>query len=158
MSLDVAIAVAKRLRDALADEVERARHERELLKHLNHAGLFDRAAKRALFNTNAKNLQLELGSVLAEFATANALAEVTLASLRQIQPKLTAQLSQAFDEIRALAAALSELDELNLMLANRTLRCVRGYLGALRPKPTAYDRLGREPARDREQGSFSRRV
>ena len=44
--------------------------------------------------------------------------------------------------MRALAAALQELDALNRLLASRALACVRGYVNALTGPPTAYDRRG----------------
>jgi len=44
--------------------------------------------------------------------------------------------------IRKEAARLRRIDADNAALAARTLRVVRGYVGALAPAPEAYDRRG----------------
>jgi hypothetical protein len=57
-------------------------------------------------------------------------------------PEEAEALAACLSDVRALTGALAELDRLNLMLAGRALACVQGYLTALAPAPTAYDRRG----------------
>ncbi len=54
-------------------------------------------------------------------------------------------MSGTLGEIRALSGALRELDVFNRTLCERALACVRGYVNAVRPTPTAYDRRGARP-------------
>jgi hypothetical protein len=70
------------------------------------------------------------------------LREVTIASLSERDPKAASTLSRTFGEVRALAAALAELDRMNQFLAARALRLVRSYVEALSPEPRSYDRRG----------------
>ncbi len=140
--LERAIAVTKQLRAALAAEVEGARNERKLLKSLDARALFARATERATFNAYVARLERELADALAAVAHSCHLGEVTLSRLAEKAPEETAGLARALDDVRALAAALKELDQLNVFLASRALACVRGYVSAVSPAPTAYDRRG----------------
>jgi hypothetical protein len=142
MSLEPAAAAALRLRDALAAEVEEARSERQLLRHLDSAGLFARAARRSQFLAESARLERALAAALARAAGALGLPEVTIARLERAAPAEARQVSAALGEIRALAGALRELDLLNASLAQRALACVRGYVEALAPAPRAYERGG----------------
>jgi hypothetical protein len=142
MELDQALEIARRLRGALAAELERARGERQLLRALDGPGLFARASQRAAFLADAAQLERELARELARAAGELEMAEVTLARLRARAPGPGGQLSDVMSEVRALTGALHELDQLNLQLAGRALACVRGYVEALRPVPRAYDRRG----------------
>lgn len=142
MSLDTALDAARRLRDALAAEVESARAERKLLKKLDSDALFGRAAERARFLEAAARDQRDLAEALAGEARRLGLAEVTLSSLERAAPREAGRLAAALSEIRALAGALREIDGLNASLARRALSCVRGYVEALAPVPRAYERGG----------------
>jgi hypothetical protein len=146
MSLDIAVAEALRLRDALAVEVEEARSERQLLKRLDSAGLFARAAERARFLVESARLERSLAAALTRAAGVLGIPEVTVARLERVAPAETRRLSAALGEIRALAGALRELDQLNASLAQRALACVRGYVEALSPTPRAYERRGARSA------------
>jgi hypothetical protein len=142
MSLDRAVRAARRLRDALAAEVAEARGERLLLKRLDSQALFARATARAHFLAETTRLEREMALGLAQAAGTLELREVTVARLEEASPAEGGQLAAALDEIRALAAALREIDRLNASLAQRALACVRGYVDALAPAPRAYGRAG----------------
>src|SRR3954468_2741778 len=141
-NLENAIAVTHQIRDALRAEVERARAERVLIRAMDVEGLMRRATARAEWNALCNQKQAQLSSELALVARAYGLKEVTIDGLRGIAPAPTDRLAQAFAEVRALAAALAELDDLNRALGQRALSFVRSYLTALSPRPTAYDRRG----------------
>jgi len=146
--LEEALDSAERLRDALEAEVERARHEREVLRTLDSDRLFAGASARAAFNAEVAGLEQRLASALARAAGELGLSEVTLARLALRVPQEADALARVLADVRALAGALAELDRLNLLLAGRALACVQGYLTALAPAPTAYDRRGgRAPLR-----------
>jgi hypothetical protein len=142
MTLEHAVATAAGLRDVLAREVESAREERRLLRKLDASGLFARAAQRGAFLAEAQRLEGELAAHLARAAAALGIREVTLDALRAAAPEVGGRLSDVLGEVRALAGSLAELDRLNHALAQRALSCVRGYVQALAPAPSAYDRRG----------------
>ncbi len=142
MGLPEAIATAARLRDLLTAEVERARGEREHLKNLDSAAIFRGAESRAEFNAYAAQLQQELADQLAAVGKERDLPQVTLEALAGFAPSDAAALSRTFAEIRSLAAALAEIDQLNRAIAERALECVESYLHALSNAPQAYDRRG----------------
>jgi hypothetical protein len=142
MELTGAIDVALRLRDALAHEVERARGERHHLSTLDFTSLFRDAETRAEFNATAARLQHDLASCLTAVATQRGLSQLTLEHLAAISPRNAAVLSRLFAEIRSLAAALSEIDQLNRSIAERALSCVESYLQTVSFTPQAYDRRG----------------
>lgn len=142
MDLENALETAGRLRDALAAEVENSRGERQLLRGLDTAGLFARAAQRTSFLADVARLERELAVSLARAVGTLGLTEVTLARLRELAPLQGQALTDIMADVRALAGALREIDRLNLQLAGRALACVRGYVDALQPKPRAYDRRG----------------
>jgi hypothetical protein len=141
-NLENAIAVTHQIRDALRAEVERARAERVLIRAMDVEGLMKRAGARAEWNALVNQKQAQLSSELALVARAHGLAEVTIDGLRGVAPAPTERLAQAFAEVRSLAAALAELDDLNRALGQRALSFVRSYLTALSPRPAAYDRRG----------------
>lgn len=142
MSLESAVGAAVRLRESLAREVEAARGERLLLRKLDSQALLTRAAERAHFLSRSAQQERELADALSGAAQALGLPQVTVAALTRASPHLGAQLADVLGQIRALAGALRELDQLNAALAQRALSCVRGYVEALAPTPRAYDRGG----------------
>ena len=142
MDLENALEKAGRLRDVLAQEVENARGERQLLRALDAGGLFARAAQRSAFLAEVARLERELAVTLSRAASSVGLTEVTLSRLRERAPREGAMLDDLLADVRALAGALQEVDRLNLQLAGRALACVRGYVEALQPRPRAYDRRG----------------
>ena len=146
MSLERAVDAARRLRDALASEVAAAREERLLLKRLDSTALFARATARAHFLAEVARLEREMALGLSAAASAFGLREVTLERLEQAAPEGGRRLAAALDEVRALAGALREIDRLNASLAQRALACVRGYVDALAPAPSAYGRAGARAA------------
>jgi hypothetical protein len=144
--LENAINVTQQIREALRAEVERARAERGLIRAMDVEGLLRRATARGEWNALINAKQSQLSTELAQAARVFGLNEVTIDRLRGVAPAPTERLAQAFAEVRALAAALAELDDLNRALGQRALSFVRAYLGALNPRPTAYDRRGFAPA------------
>ncbi len=142
MELQHALSLATRLRDALAAEVESAREERRLLRDLDTGGLFARSAERTHFLAETGRLQRDLALSLGRAAGTLGLSEVTLQRLRERASDGGAVVADVLSEVRALAAALQEIDRLNLQLARRALACVRGYVEALQPRGRAYDRRG----------------
>ena len=142
MHLENALEKAAELRAILAAEVENARGERMLLRRLDAAGLFERAARRAGFLEWVARLEGELAAALSRAAGALGLSEVTLERLRERAPRQAEILTHTLSDVRSLAGSLREIDRLNLQLANRALACVRGYVEALNPSPRAYDRRG----------------
>jgi hypothetical protein len=145
-NLERAIKTTEELRDALATEIVIAREERLLIRRMDVDGLLLRAAKRAEFNQRTTGLQQALGFELGEIGKVFGLAQVTLDGLRARAPMLGQRMSTVLAEVRALAAALAELDGLNRLLGQRALSYVRAHLAVLCPKPSAYDRRGSNAA------------
>jgi hypothetical protein len=142
MVLVEAVNAAEQLREALAQEVEAARDERRLLRTMDSGALLRRAASRAEFQARVARLEEALHGALSVAGQRLSLREVTIASLSERDPKAASTLSRTFGEVRALAAALAELDRMNQFLAARALRLVRSYVEALSPEPRSYDRRG----------------
>lgn len=141
-NLERAIETTQLIRDALSAEIEIARDERVLIRNMDVDGLNRRAVKRAEFNQRTAGLQRTLAADLHDVALGLGLKEVTLEGLKQREPVLGQRMSAVLAEVRSLAAALSELDNLNRMLGLRALSYVRAHLAVLAPKPSAYDRRG----------------
>jgi hypothetical protein len=139
VDLGAALQAATRLREALAAEVEGARGERRMLRSLDAPALFERAATRAAFLSEAARLERAVRSALGLATLAP--APLPLDALRGRGPAGDA-LADVLSQVRALAGALQEIDRLNLELARRALAVVNGYVQALRPAPRAYDRHG----------------
>lgn len=140
--LDRAADVARRLRDVLAAEIAGARGERLLLSSLDSQGLFARAAQRASFLSETARLERALAEALAELGEAVGCREVTLERLRAHGGDGADELAGLLSQARALARALRDMDRLHLELARRAMAVVRGYVEALQPTTSAYDRLG----------------
>jgi hypothetical protein len=137
-----AIEITERMREALAAEVGRAREQRLLIRKLESDKLFQRAQERAVFNVTLVDLETHLTQELAAAGRSLGLPEVTIEGLRSRVPTEGRKLADSFAQVRALAAALQELDALNRQLAARALSCVRGYVNALIGPANAYDRRG----------------
>jgi hypothetical protein len=75
-----------------------------------------------------------------------------LSDLRALPAREGRPLAEALAEVRALASALHELDALNRLLSERALLCVRGYLDAVAPPVSAYDRYGGRAGRQASDG------
>ncbi len=157
MAFREAITGAVRLRDALAEEIERATAERRPIRELDADGLFERAAARTAFVAEARRLEEELAASLRTLAAHHGLAEPTVAALRRVAPAEAAPLATLVDEIRRLAAELLAVDRVNQELAREALGCVRGYLAAVQPAPLGYDRRGLRPGAH-FAGTVSRRL
>lgn len=140
--LDDALETSRKLRDAMAQELERARGERQLLRALDANGLLARAAQRNAFLAEAARLERELATSIGRAVGIVGPAEGTVEALRQLAPVSGEELARNVSDIRSLAGALREIDGLNLELARRAVACVNGYLEAMDPAPRAYDRRG----------------
>jgi hypothetical protein len=141
-TLKRAIDVTERMREALAAEVARAREQRLLIRKLDSEKLFQRAQARAQFNVTLADLEAQLAHELTNAGQSLGLREVSIDALRARIPGEARKLADSFAQVRALAAALQELDALNRQLAARALSCVRGYVNALVGPANAYDRRG----------------
>src|SRR5688500_6278977 len=141
-TLKGAIDANERMREALAAEVARAREQRLLIRKLDSEKLFQRAQARAQFNATLADLEVQLAHELSTAGQALGLREVSIDALRARIPGEARKLADSFAQVRALAAALQELDALNRQLAARALSCVRGYVNALVGPANAYDRRG----------------
>jgi hypothetical protein len=141
-NLERAISTTEEIRNALAAEIDVARDERVLIRNMDIDGLFARAAKRSDFNIRTAGLQQRLAVELGEVAQGFGMTEVTLDGLATRAPELGQRMSAVLAEVRALAAALAELDGLNKVLGQRALSYVRAHLAVLSPRPSAYDRRG----------------
>lgn len=143
---DAALETARRLRDALATEIESARGERRMLRTLDASALFARAAQRSAFVVEVRRLERTLATRMQDLAgsAGHQPGPMPDAAADPLGPATA--LSDAIAEIRALAAALAEIDRLNGVLARRALAVVRGYVDALQPAAGTYDRFGARAA------------
>lgn len=142
MPLDPAISAALALRDSLSAEVARSQAARVVLRSMNTDALFEFATQRDAFNQTSAKLALKLTDAIAAVATEQHLADISMGELQAVWPFEAAQLASVLAEVRALSAALKELDELHQQLASRALTFVRAYVTHLSPRPTAYTRRG----------------
>lgn len=142
MPLEAAISLSLQLKDALAAEVLRARGARAILKAMQIDALLAQAAEREAFNQRSGHLSDSIAQALGVIAQAHGQKDVSLEQLTGWYPFEAAQLAAVFAEIRALTAALLELDAFNQTLADRALTFVRAYVSHLAPRPAAYGRRG----------------
>jgi hypothetical protein len=140
--LEHALDVASRIRDALQAELVEARQQRVLIRQLDVQGLFERARRRGEFNVRLAESQNALGVALGESAAELGIERVTTDGLHASGHTLAKRLAQVLSELRASAQALQEIDGMNQIVAKRALACVRGYLSALSPRASVYDRHG----------------
>ncbi len=140
--LEQALDVASRMRDALQAELVEARQQRVLVRQLDVQGLFERARRRGEFNVRLAESQNVLGLALGESAAELGIERVTTDSLQASGHGLAKKLAEVLSELRASAQALQEIDGMNQIVAKRALACVRGYLSALSPRASVYDRRG----------------
>src|SRR3954468_24062867 len=108
-----AVEITARMREALTAEVGRAREQRLLIRKMDSDRLFVNAQARAEFNLTLAQLEVTLAESLAAAAKALGLHEVTFESFRKAVPVEARRLDEVFAQVRALAAALHELDALN---------------------------------------------
>jgi hypothetical protein len=141
-ALEPAIQIVERLRTALETELVQARGQRLLIRALDTQGLFERARQRSIFNLQLAQLEGELGRNLTTVGQTLGLAQVTLTDLRQAVPEAAQRLDSILAEVRNLAEALREIDDINRKLGERALGRVRRTLTAMVPRPVAYDRRG----------------
>jgi hypothetical protein len=140
--LEDALDVATRMRDALQAELEEARQQRILIRQLDVQGLFERARRRGEFNVKLGQFQEALGTALAGSAAELGVERVTTDVLHTSGIAPAKRLAEALSEIRSSAHALREIDGMNQIVAKRAVACVRGYLSALSPRASVYDRHG----------------
>jgi len=155
-TLEQALDVATRMREALQAELGEARTQRVLVRELNVQGLFERARRRGEFNVKLAQLQDALGAALSAAAVDLGVERVSLDVLHTSGLQAASRVAQALSELRASAQALQEIDALNQVLAKRALACVRGYISALSPRADVYDRYG--GVRGGGVGSIARQV
>lgn len=140
--LEHALDVANRMRDAFQAELHEARAQRVLIRQLDVQGLFERARRRGEFNVRLAQLQEDLGTSLRASAEEMGVEHVTTDMLYTSGIGAAGKLAEGLSELRASAQALAEIDNLNQIVAKRALSCVRGYLAAMSPQASVYDRRG----------------
>lgn len=118
------VLLAQSLLHMLQQELEAQRAERELYKELDAASILERAREREVFTSTIARIHSQLAFLL------------------QQQPERTPRLRDLLSRIRKASADLARQQQLNDRLARRTLDCVGGYLRAVAPTTTAYDRRG----------------
>ena len=155
-TLEHALDVATRMRQALQAELEEAREQRVLVRKLDVQGLFERARQRGEFNVKLAQMQDALGAALVATANVLGVEKVSLDVLHTSGILAARKVAQALSELRASAQALQEIDALNQVLAKRALACVRGYISALSPRADVYDRYG--GVKGSSVGSIARQV
>jgi hypothetical protein len=109
---------------------------------MNTDALFEFATYRDTFNQTSAKLALKLTEAIAAVAIERNQADISMTELQAVWPFEATQLASVLAEVRALSAALKELDELHQQLASRALSFVRAYVTQLSPRPTAYTRRG----------------
>jgi len=138
-----ATETARQIRDELAQEVGRAQAERTLIRAMDADGLLARASARQTFNQVMVGLQQNLMALLTSLTARLGLPETTLEGLRRRGGDEGRRLAGVLAEVRSLAEALTELDGLNRLLAERAQTFVRAHLNALAPpKSATYSRRG----------------
>lgn len=140
--LEHALDVAHRMRDAFQAELGEARQQRILVRQIDVQGLFERARRRGEFNVKLAQLQQELGEALGAVAAEMGGERVTTDLLYASGSAAADRLAEGLSELRASAQALQEIDGMNQILAKRALSCVRGFLAAMSPHASVYDRHG----------------
>jgi hypothetical protein len=130
------------MRDAIQAELAQARQQRVFIRQLDVQGLFERARQRGEFNVKLAELQETLATALGASAADLRVERVTTAVLQTSGLSVAKELAEALSELRASAQALQEIDGMNQIVAKRALACVRGYLSALAPQASTYDRHG----------------
>jgi hypothetical protein len=140
--LEQAREAAKRVQDAIQAELSQARTQRILIRKLDVQGLFERARGRGEFNLRLAQLQEALSDGLRASAAWLGLERVNVDALHAVGGDAALALALALSELRASAQALQEIDAMNQTLTRRALSCVRGFLGAVAPRASGYDRYG----------------
>lgn len=148
MPIADAVAVALKLKKALAEQVGHAQTARTLLKAMQPDALLSFAAQRESFNASAALFAHELAMAIGEVAKSHGREDISMAELSTLEPFEGEQLIGVLREIRSLSLALSELDDFNQQLAERALVFVRAYVSHLAPPVQAYTRTGAVPQRE----------
>lgn len=142
--LSPAVTAATSLARALRAEVERVRKGRALLSGLKASEVLEFATGRTEFLETASSLQARIHAGVKAAAGESGLTAPDGEALERAFPEDGAALNEQLSEIRALAGALRELDELNQKIATRTLSVLR-FVD--RPRGgVGYDRSGGESA------------
>ncbi len=137
-----AVAITESICELLGGELVRAREQRHLIRNMDAERLLASARQRDEANGRLAGLEAELARALGAAGQRLGIETVTLEALGASAPEDTADLRDGLGQVRALASALNELDQLNRQLAERALLYVRSYIGAILPRSAAYDRRG----------------
>jgi hypothetical protein len=155
--LDEAVRASRLLTEQLQQQIRLTRQASGTLGSLDSEALFAYAEQRQVFHNTAERLQRVLAQALARAGSELGVKTVTLASLHQQAPAQARALAAAFSDLRRFAAELDALDTLHREMLERSLQCVRGYLSAVQPRATAYDRRGAGSPTP-ESSTVSRRI
>jgi hypothetical protein len=158
-ALDDALVVCDALVAALQAELTRGRQLGSALACLDGEGILRFVSERTTFIDDVGRLQNELGAQLAKAGRQLGLAEVTLATLSTKAPEQAEALARGFSITRELSHELKLHEQVHRQLLEKGLALVNGYLSALRPAGSSYDRRGSTSSQGTPVAStFSRRV
>ena len=159
VALDDALVVCDALVTALQGELARGRQLGSALARLDGEGILKFVSERTSFIDDVERLQNELGTHLAKAGRQLGLNEVTVASLSTKAPDQAERLARGFSTVRELSHELKLHEQVHRQLLEKGLALVNGYLSALRPAGTSYDRHGSTSGQGTPVAStFSRRV
>ncbi len=157
-ALDDALTVCDALVNALQAELTRGRQLGSALARLDGEGILNFVSARTTFIDDVSRLQNELAAHLAKAGRQLSLSEVTLATLSSKAPDQAETLAGSFAIIRELSQELKLHEQVHRQLLEKGLAIVNGYLSALRPTGTSYDRRGSMSQGTAIASTFSRRV
>jgi hypothetical protein len=158
-ALEEALVVCDALTAALQAELTRGRQLGSALARLDGEGILRFVSERTTFMDDVGHLQADLAGHLARAGRHLGLGEVTLSSLSTKAPEQAEALARGFSVIRELSHELKLHEQVHRQLLEKGLALVNGYLTALRPAGTSYDRRGSTSSQGTPLAStFSRRV
>jgi hypothetical protein len=157
-ALDDALVVCDALSSALQAEIHRGRQLGSALSRLDGEGILSFVSARTTFIDDAGSMQNELAAHLARAGRQLGLTEVTLVTLSAKAPDQAEALARAFSLIRELSQELKLNEQVHRQLLEKGLAIVNGYLSAVRPAGSSYDRRGSMSQGTPLASTFSRRI
>jgi hypothetical protein len=157
-ALDDALTSCDALVNALQAELTRGRQLGSALARLDGEGILNFVSARTTFIDDVGVLENELAAHLSRAGRQLGLAEITLSTLSAKAPEQAETLARAFSVIRELSHELKLHEQVHRQLLEKGLGIVNGYLAALRPAGTSYDRRGSMNQGTPLASTFSRRV
>jgi hypothetical protein len=157
-ALEDALTVCETLVGTLQAELTRGRQLGSALARLDGEGILNFVSARTTFIDDVGLLQNNLALHLAKAGRQLGVGEVTLGTLSAKAPEQAEELARAFSLIRELSHELKLHEQVHRQLLEKGLAIVNGYLSALRPAGSSYDRRGSMSQGTPIASTFSRRV